>query len=125
VASRAPTLLSSSWPESGVVGALLTLEIPLTKVPSVRNSSTSADAVNPEGQAVVVPHFGCVVRGAGPMLLSVRPPGIVPWVASANPAVTRPAPAIMPIVASSRVARRMVLAVRHLAAASCRAPEIV
>jgi hypothetical protein len=82
-----------------------TLEMPLTKLPLSVNSSTSADPAVADGHAVVLPQVGSVVRGPE-VTLSVRPPGMVPTAATANPAVTRPAPAIMPTVPRSKVVRR-------------------
>jgi hypothetical protein len=74
-------------------------------VPLSVNSSTSADPWKPDGHASVLPQVGCVVS-APEVALSVRPPGTVPTAAIANPAVTRPVPAIMPTIAMNRVARR-------------------
>jgi hypothetical protein len=113
-------LASRSWPDHGEVTLFSTLEIPPTKPPLSVYSSMSADPAKPDGHAVVLPQVGSVVRGPE-VTLSVRPPGMVPTAATANPAVTRPAPAIMPIVPRSKVVRRIVAAVRHRAAA----PEIV
>jgi hypothetical protein len=100
-------LSRSDCPDQGAVNPVFwKLEMPLIKVPAVVNSSMSADAWNPPGHAVVLPQVGSVVRGAGPMLLSVRAPGRVPTPACANPAVTSPVPTMMPIIPMKRVARR-------------------
>ncbi len=117
-------MLPCSSPVNGTVTLLATPDTVLTRVPLSVYSSTCADTLALDGHASALANFGVEVSApvAG---TSDRTPGRVPVAASANPAVTKPAPAVMPIVPRTRMARRVVLAVRHLAVASRRAPEKV
>jgi hypothetical protein len=115
LASKAPTLPSKS-PLNGAAGASIVFEIrPNEVVPTY--SVMLADPWKPVGHATVVDHVACVVSAplAG---LSTRSPGSEPTPASAIPAVSKPAPAVMPIIPRSAIVRRTGLAVRHLTVAS-------
>jgi hypothetical protein len=85
----------------------------LPAVPERVNSVIAADPWKLAGHAVVVDQVGSEL--SGPLAaLSCKLPGCEPTLASANPAVSKPAPEAMPISPKSRIARRVV-AVRHLA----------
>jgi hypothetical protein len=121
--SRAPTLPSSDPVNPGLARpALWTGEMRLTKVPLVVISATWADTRWPAGHAVVAFQVGVCVSGplvtTEPANTSFRSPGCAPLAASATPAVTSPAPVVMPSNAKSKKARRIVLTVRHLLIAS-------
>jgi len=100
------------------------LEIRLPGVPALVNSVIAADPWKLAGHAEVVDQVGWVVKGPEAWL-STNLPGCEPTAASAIPAVSRPAPAVMPQIPRRKIARRVVLAVRHLAVASRRAPDII
>jgi len=102
----------------------ITFEIRLPGVPVRLNSVIAADPWKLVGHAVVVDQVGCAVRGPE-VWLSTKLPGWEPTAASAIPAVSRPAPAVIPQIPRRKIARRVVLAVRHLAIASRSAPDII
>jgi hypothetical protein len=126
VARRAPTF-PSKRPPNGAVTASTMFEILEILFPDRSNSTTTADPWLLAGHAVVVCHFGVELSAplvtTEPETVSCSWPGADPTAASANPAVSRPAPPAMPTSPRSRVARRTVQAVRHLAVAPRTVPE--
>jgi hypothetical protein len=112
VASSSPTVLWNVAPETTSDAGLTTSEMPLTKVPLAVYSMTCADPWKPAGHAVVVDQVAWVASGpvAGD---SCSWPGPEPTAASANPAVTKPALKVMPIIPRIRFARQTALAVRQ------------
>jgi hypothetical protein len=117
-------MLPWSSPVNGTVTLWTTPETLLTKVPPTVYSSTWADVLKSLGHASALAKVGVEVRApvAG---TSVRTPGSVPVAACAKPTVSKAAPAAMPIVPRKRMARRVVMAVRHEADALRRALEMV
>jgi hypothetical protein len=104
-------------PNGAVRPLLITVEMRLRSVPSGLNSSTRADPWKPFGQPSVVDQVG--VRVVAPLAgLRIRLPGSEPFAASASPAVTSPAPVVIPTSPKNMTARRTLLAVRHLLLAS-------
>jgi hypothetical protein len=99
-------------------------EIRLPAVPALVNSVIAADPWKLAGQAVVVDQVGWSVREPEAEL-STKLPGCEPTAATAIPAVSRPAPAVIPQIPRRKIARRVVLAVRHLAIASRSAPDMI
>jgi len=129
--SRAPTgpcsvpaaLPLISGPNGLVSPPLMVLEITVCSTPpGAENSTRLADVWKPLGHASVVFQVGVNVRPPV-VALSTRLPGSAPTPASAAPAVTIAAPAIMPMPPRRKTARRLVVAARHLVVARRRAPE--
>jgi|SRR5580700_6174049 hypothetical protein len=90
-----PATEPSRVPPNLDVTGLATVEMRLNRLPSLLNSSTTADPWTPLGHPSVVDHVG--VELMGPLAgLSTRLPGSVPFAASADAAVSSPAPAVRP-----------------------------
>src|SRR5215469_1222650 len=111
--SSAPMVPCSVALVMGAAGAATTFETRLAAVPLVLNSSITAEPWKFVGHPVVVDHVGCVVSGAGPMLLRVRLPGWEPLAASAEPAVITAAPAARLTTPRTTAPRRSRPAVPH------------
>ncbi len=114
--SRAPTLPSRVPPNEDVRPLFTVTEMRLARVPSGLNSVTLAEVWWPLGHPSVVDHVGAGVKVRAPLAGSrTRLPGSEPTPAavaaklrgcvlapaSAEPAVSRPAPAVRPITAKS------------------------
>ncbi len=124
VFSNAPTL-PSSVPLNAAVMPTTVGEIRLTSVPPLVNSASWADPWKPLGHPSVVDQVGAGDRVRAPLDgFRARLPGSDPTPAArANPAVSSPAPAIIPSAPMSKTARRIPVTVLHLAFAPRREPR--
>jgi len=114
--------LKSSVPLNPAVRPWLTTgEMRLLNDPLVLKSAIWADTWKPAGQPSVVDHVGCseVAPVAG---LRLRLPTSEPLAANANPAVSRPTPAIMPSAPETTTRRRSPAAARLMSLASLKGP---
>jgi hypothetical protein len=122
VTPRSPLMGPWNVPLNAAVGAFTTFETRLAKLPLVLNTDTTADFWKPVGHPSVVDQVG--VDEAAPLAgLRLRLPGSKLLAARANPAVSSPAPAIIPSAPVSKNARRIPVTVLHLAFAPRREPR--